>query len=302
MIVLFTDFGNSGPYVGQMKAVLAQHAPAEPVIDLLNDVPQFNVVAAAHLLSAYISGFPVDTIFLCVIDPTVGSDERRPVIVKVDGCYFVGPDNGLFDVTAARGEDVTWWDINWRPDYLSETFHGRDLFAPVAARLACGELPSMTERLSHVASIAVDDLNKVIYIDCYGNAITGFRAKELSISAKLLLNEEILNYARTFSSVPLGQAFWYENANGLVEIAVNQGHAADRLSLTLGDSVTILLEHNSASKTFISFHLKITCKDYGRTRNANIKFEPAGSRNKFQNILDLFAVHCRFEWRLGDGD
>lgn len=240
MIVLFTDFGDSGPYVGQMKAALAQRAPATPVIDLLNDVPRFDVAAAAHLLAAYVSSFPIGSIFLSVVDPTVGSAERKPVIVKVNGRYFVGPDNGLFDVVAARGTDVQWWEINWRPDHLSKTFHGRDLFAPVAAQLARGNFPSATELLSHVASINTDDVNKIIYIDHYGNAITGIRAENLDVSASLLLGEMALTHAQIFSDVPLGQAFWYENANGLVEIAVNQGHAAEMLALNLGDSVTIV--------------------------------------------------------------
>jgi S-adenosylmethionine hydrolase len=240
MIILFTDFGDSGPYVGQMKAVLAQYAPAVPVIDLLNDAPQFDVTASAHLLAAYADSFPADSIFLGVVDPTVGSEQRRPVIVKVDGRYFVGPDNGLFNVVAARGSDAQWWEISWRPDHLSASFHGRDLFAPVAAQLACGEMPSVTAIASHIPSSAADDLYRIVYIDHYGNAITGIRAKMLEVSASLLVAETLLTHARTFADVPLGQAMWYENANGLVEIAVNQGHAEDLLRLKLGDSVTIV--------------------------------------------------------------
>jgi len=223
-----------------MKAVLAQHAPAVPVVDLLTDTPQFNAVAAAHLLAAYVSSFPVGSVFLGVVDPTVGSAERRPVIVKVDGRYFVGPDNGLFDVVAARGSDAQWWEITWRPDDLSSTFHGRDLFAPVVAQLAQGELPASEVITSHASAIDTDDLNKIIYIDHYGNAITGIRARKLGVGTNLLLGEMALAYAKTFSDVPCGQAFWYENANGLVEIAVNQGHAAEVLALNVGDSVTVI--------------------------------------------------------------
>jgi hypothetical protein len=240
MIVLFTDFGDCGPYVGQMKAVLAQHAPAVPVIDLLNDAPQFDISASAHLLAAYADSFPADSIFLGVVDPTVGSAERRPVIVRVDGRYFVGPDNGLFEVVAARGNEVQWWEISWRPEHLSASFHGRDLFAPVAAQLARSEMPEVLAIPSHPPSIATDDLRRVVYIDRYGNAITGIRAKSLAASAGLLVAETLLTHARTFADVPLAQAFWYENANGLVEIAVNQGHAAEQLGIKLGDSVTIV--------------------------------------------------------------
>jgi S-adenosylmethionine hydrolase len=242
MIVLFTDFGDGGPYVGQMKAVLAQYAPAVPVIDLLNEAPRFDVIASAHLLAAYANSFPTDSVFLGVIDPTVGSAERRPVIVKVDGRFFVGPGNGLFDVVAARGNDVQCWEITWRPEHLSHSFHGRDLFAPVAARLARGELPPGTPLASHASRIDTDDLHKIIYIDHYGNAVTGLRAEKLDSHAQLLLGKTILTYARTFSDVAIGQAVWYENANGLVEIAVNQGHAATQLALKVGDSFTIAAE------------------------------------------------------------
>lgn len=242
MIVLFTDFGDGGPYVGQMKAVLAQHAPAVAVIDLLNDAPAFDVTASAHLLAAYMGSFPVGTIFLAIIDPTVGSAERKPVIAKVDGRYFVGPGNGLFDVVAARGSEVQWWEIDWRPESLSHSFHGRDLFAPVAARLAMGEFPQVRLLPFPRPSVDTGDLCRIIYIDHYGNAITGLRAGKLDRRSGLRLGETLLRYARTFSSVPHGQAFWYENANGLVEIAANQGHAARLLSLGLGDTITIVPE------------------------------------------------------------
>ncbi|MBN4079557.1 SAM-dependent chlorinase/fluorinase [Beggiatoa alba] len=239
MIVLFTDFGEHGPYVGQMKAVLAQQAPAVPIIDLQHDVPCFDVIAAAHLLAAYQGAFPAGSIFLAVVDPGVGSPTCKPVVVKVDGRWFVGPDNGLFEVLAARGNDAQWREISWRPETLSHSFHGRDLFAPVAAGLARGELPAGNIITSHAASISTDDLNNIIYIDYFGNAITGLRAVNLKKAMTLRVGGDSLNHAQTFSEVALGQAFWYQNANGLVEISVNQGHAATLLKLRLGDSVTI---------------------------------------------------------------
>jgi S-adenosylmethionine hydrolase len=235
MLVLFTDFGLHGPYVGQMKAVLAQSAPTLPVIDLLHDAPTFDARASAHLLAAYAPSFPAGTVFLCVVDPGVGDAQRKPVMVHIDGCWFVGPDNGLFDVVAGRGQVVQWWEISWRPDVLSPSFHGRDLFAPVAARLARGESPpgvKMPARKTDAEDYAV-----VLYIDHFGNAITGLRATHLGAKTKLKVGDHTLARARTFSAVALGQAFWYENANGLAEIAVNQGHAAQALGITIGDAV-----------------------------------------------------------------
>ena len=133
MIALYTDFGWSGPYLGQVKAALIRDAPAIPVVDLMADVPAFNPKAAAYLLAALIPEFPVGTVFLCVIDPGVGTYARSPVILNIDGRWFVGPDNGLFDLIVRRGRNVRKRIVTWRPLRLSNTFHGRDLFAPVAA-------------------------------------------------------------------------------------------------------------------------------------------------------------------------
>jgi S-adenosylmethionine hydrolase len=239
MIVLFTDFGHGDPYVGQMQAVLYREAPGVPVVSLLNDAPVFDPLAAAYLLAAYVEEFPQGTIFLCVVDPGVGSAQRRPVMVNMDGCWFVGPDNGLFEVAAHRSGDVTWWDIQWRPEHLSHSFHGRDLFAPVAARLARGEMPRATELDDRPVFSGPDDYPYVIYCDHFGNAMTGLRASLISEEAVLYCKGHELQRQRTFSDVPVGKAFWYENANGLVEMAVNQGSAVAELGLVPGDEVKI---------------------------------------------------------------
>ena len=140
MIVLFTDFGLEGPYIGQMQAVLCRETPRIPVVNLCADVPCHEPRAAAYLLAAYAVEFPEGSVFLGVVDPGVGG-ERAAVVVRADGRWYVGPDNGLFNVVAMRAGAVEWWDITWRPARLSASFHGRDLFAPVAARIARGEPP-----------------------------------------------------------------------------------------------------------------------------------------------------------------
>ncbi|WJW75021.1 SAM-dependent chlorinase/fluorinase [Thiohalobacter sp. IOR34] len=238
MIVLATDFGLEGPYTGQMKAVLSREAPGIPVIDLFADLPAFEIQAAAYLLAAYVGEFPSESVFLCVVDPGVGSG-RRPVVARADGRWYVGPDNGLFNVVAARAEQLEWWDIEWRPARLSASFHGRDLFAPVAARLACGE--PVPGRPSAAASRTIPgwpaELAKVVYIDHYGNIMTGIRAASVRGDSELEAAGRQIRRARTFSDLPPGGLFWYENANGLVEIAVNQGRAADILQLAVGDRV-----------------------------------------------------------------
>ena len=131
MIVLVTDFGLAGPYTGQVKAVLTQAAPGVPVIDLFADAPAGNAKASAYLLAAYAAWFPAGTVFLSVVDPGVGS-ERAPVVVEADGRWYVGPGNGLFELVRRRAAVSRCWEITWRPATLSNSFHGRDLFAPVA--------------------------------------------------------------------------------------------------------------------------------------------------------------------------
>ena len=244
MIVLFTDFGVNGPYVGQMKAVLYRHAPGVPVVDLFADAPTFDPQLSAYLLAAYVDEFPEDSVFLCVVDPGVGNAARRPVVVKVDGRWFVGPDNGLFNVICARAkntEATRWWQITWQPPVLSNSFHGRDLFAPVAARLVLAQMPPCEALDSQQCLPAAwpQELLKIVYIDAFGNAMTGLRARTLSKEAKILIKGHTLAWAKTFFEVPLQSGFWYENANGLVEIAVNQGSAARRYELSQGDEIAI---------------------------------------------------------------
>lgn len=240
MIVLFTDFGLEGPYAGQMKAVLFRKAPNVPVVDLFADVPPFDAEAAGYLLAAYVEEFDPGSVFLCVVDPGVGGG-RRAALLKADGRWFVGPDNGLFNTVAARAAQVRWWDIVWRPARLSSSFHGRDLFAPVAAGLALGELPPVEEQ-APAARVPEDwphDLARVVYVDRYGNVMTGLRAAIVPAGAVLEVRGHRVARASTFSDVPVGEGFWYANANGLAEIAVNQGRAAEWYGVRCGDLVVV---------------------------------------------------------------
>jgi S-adenosyl-L-methionine hydrolase (adenosine-forming) len=241
VIVLFTDFGLKGPYTGQVKAVLYQTAPGVPVIDLFSDAPAGRPKPAAYLLAAYAAWFPPGTVLLAVIDPGVGS-ARAPVIVEAGGRWYVGPDNGLFELVTRRAATSRTWEILWRPDALSASFHGRDLFAPVAGRLARGEPPSEIAQTAEIGRHAdwPDDLPEIAYIDCYGNAMTALRAARLSKDAGLAVCGRTLRRTRTFSDVAPGEAFWYENSNGLAEIAVNAGRAANALELAVGDPVAII--------------------------------------------------------------
>jgi S-adenosylmethionine hydrolase len=236
MIVLFTDYGLDGPYTGQVQGVLHRQAPGVPVVSLFADLVPFDIEAAAYLLPAYASGFEPGTVFLCVVDPGVGS-ARPGVVLQADGRWFVGPNEGLFALLARRANQLGCWQLP-EPAGASMSFHGRDVFAPVAARLARG---------GSVPGAAVtpgcllqpdwpDEWWRVAYIDRYGNAITGLRAAALDGDAVLVLNGHRLKRARIFSSMTGGQAYWYENANGLVEFAVNRGRADKALGIVVGSS------------------------------------------------------------------
>src|SRR5438270_12953739 len=141
IIVLFTDFGLEGPYIGQVKTVLHQIASGVPVIDLFADLPAAKPQPAAYLLAAYGGWFPPDTIILAVVDPGVGG-ERAAVVVEADSRWYVGPDNGLFELVTRRADWLRSWEIPAPAEVISASFHGRDLFAPVAGRLARGDPPA----------------------------------------------------------------------------------------------------------------------------------------------------------------
>ncbi len=244
MILLFTDFGLAGPYHGQMKAVLAGDAPGVPVIDLIADAPRHDPRAAAYLLAALASPsappYPPATVFLCVVDPGVGGT-RAALAMQADACWYVGPDNGLLEIVRRRAAAARMWEITWRPARLSASFHGRDLFAPVAAMLARGRPPpgEILAAAPPAGGDWPDDLAEVVYLDRFGNAMTGLRAAGLAEDARLRAAGRTLDRARTFSDVPTGTGFWYENANGLAEIAVNGGRADAVLGLAVGTPVEV---------------------------------------------------------------
>jgi S-adenosylmethionine hydrolase len=186
-------------------------------------------------LAALAGRIPAGSVTLAVVDPGVGGP-REPVAVAADGRWYVGPDNGLISVAAARAAKVEVFSIGWRPDDLSASFHGRDLFAPVVGMIASGGRKAA--KLKRKAQLAVkfgaEDLAEVIYVDHYGNLVSGLRAGAVPRERALVVNGRQIPYARAFSQVAAGEVFWYENSLGLVEIAANSASAQQKLGLTLG--------------------------------------------------------------------
>ncbi|HXV11216.1 MAG TPA: SAM-dependent chlorinase/fluorinase [Burkholderiales bacterium] len=236
-IFLFTDFGSSDIYAGQVRAALLQYAPRQSVIDLLHDAAAFNVRAAAHLLAALFNRLPPGSVALAVVDPGVGGP-REPLAVQADGRWLVGPDNGLLSVAASRARKFKPYAIGWRPKELARSFHGRDLFAPVAAMLARGVRKAARLRSKEFAlNFGMSDVSEVIYVDHYGNVITGLRAGSLAPKRILRAGGREIPHARVFSEAPQAGLFWYENSIGLVEIAANSASAQRVLGIAVGDPI-----------------------------------------------------------------
>jgi len=236
MILLYTDFGFEDPYIGQMHRVFVQYDANIPVVDLFHNAPAFNVKASSYLLPAYCP--PVKgSVYCCIVDPGVGG-ERAAVVVEIEGCRYVGPDNGLFEILQRR-YSASVQEITWRPEALSSSFHGRDLFAPIAARLVEGKpIEALPGQLSHFPDWP-DELDEIVYIDHFGNVLCGRQGKTVSNDLTVVIAGRRIGFANTFSDLAVGEPFWYRNANGLIEIAVNQGNAAELLGITVGDPVVV---------------------------------------------------------------
>jgi S-adenosyl-L-methionine hydrolase (adenosine-forming) len=176
-------------------------------------------------------------VFLAVVDPGVGG-RRHAIVCDIAGRRYVGPDNGLLSILWQRTRRRRCRRIAWRPERLSASFHGRDLFAPVAAALATHRVPRgwLASKARPDVLLPADDLARVIYIDHYGNAVTGLRFT--TAKATLRVGRRVLRYAHTFEDARA--PFWYANSMGLVEIAAPRSSAARRLDLKVGSAVKLI--------------------------------------------------------------
>lgn len=238
MILLFTDFGPASGYMGEMELVLRRAAPETATVALAADAPAFRPDLAAYLLASRLPLARPGDVIVAVVDPGVGGP-RAPLALLADGVWLVGPDNGLLEIVARRATSLQSWRIAWRPARLSASFHGRDLFAPTAARLARGDRDGLEPASRSDHADWPDDLPAIIQVDSYGNAVTGLRAAGMDGLSLRLGDGRKIEPARTFGDVGPGQAFWYENSSGLAEIACNGAPAAARLGLAPGDPVTL---------------------------------------------------------------
>lgn len=254
-IALLTDFGHEDAYVGIMKAVILSRCPGASLIDLTHGIPPQEVVAGALQLAAAVPFCPRETIFVAVVDPGVGS-ARRPICLRSGFHSFVGPDNGLLWPAACAAGTPEAFHLDqphhWLPQPGS-TFHGRDIFAPIAALLAQGYDPADLgtpipdpERLEFPRSAATPDgiLGEVIYIDHFGNAVTNLRPADLGepeagSMSFTFESQSLPGPATHYGAVPSSEPVVLLSSFGSYEIAVRDGSAAAVLGLKRGTPVFV---------------------------------------------------------------
>jgi hypothetical protein len=245
IITLLTDYGISDAYVAEVKGVLLSQCPTATLVDVTHSIAPGDVASASYILSRMWTRFPAGTVHFAVVDPGVGTP-RGAIAIKTKDQFFVGPDNGLFG-NILRGNEVEAVQLT-TPEDASPTFHGRDLFAPAAAALACGKpLASLGERYSaiprrlsgtvpHYEGKVV--IGEVVYVDHYGNLITNLTPDLVPSYAQLEAESLVIGPVRTtFGDVTSGHLLAYIGSGGTVEIAVRDGSAARRLGLGVGGRV-----------------------------------------------------------------
>ncbi|MEZ4267254.1 MAG: SAM-dependent chlorinase/fluorinase [Myxococcota bacterium] len=266
-MTLTTDFGFRDGYVGAMRGILAAATgPSGPLrcVDIAHGIAPQDVRGGAVALRRAAPHFPPGTVHLAVVDPGVGTD-RAPLALLAGGHAFVGPDNGLFDwVTGALGGADGAWRIEahpWLPASPAPTFHGRDIFAPTAAALATGRLlpsavgPPVTPlALALPAVRALDDgrlIGEVVSIDHFGNLVTNIGRSDLTHLAppaawRVEIAGRPVPVADAYGHAPPGHLVALIGSDGWLEIAVRDGHAAERLELDLGARVTVRFDEPPA--------------------------------------------------------
>jgi S-adenosylmethionine hydrolase len=249
IVTLTSDFGLSDSYAAAMKAVLIRDCPLVRLIDITHNVPPRDILCGSITLERAIDGLLPETVHLAVVDPGVGTD-RRLIIARVRGQYIVAPDNGLI-TWSWRVHGGEWArEITWRPRTSSATFHGRDVLAPIAARVARGDDLTGFSReiddpilLEDLAPANDDDTRgRVIHIDHFGNATTNIRQNALkkAPAASVKVNRRTIGkLKRTYWDVAPGKPLALIGSSGLLEIAVRDGSARDDLKLQVGDEVAI---------------------------------------------------------------
>ncbi len=255
IITLTTDFGTRDPFVGIMKGVILGLAPEARIVDLTHAVPAQAVVAGAHVLRSALPWFPPGTIHVAVVDPGVGTRRRALVVETRDAC-LVGPDNGLLSLAVPERSIRRIVDVSRSRRRLvpvSRTFHGRDVFAPIAAALATGARPSELGRevdaMKRLRSPQARRrggtlLGEVLWVDGFGNLTTNVTSTDLAAAfgrrrLSIRIGDHVVPLRSSYAAVPSGKALALVNSSNLLEIAVNHGSAAAALGLGPGAPIRV---------------------------------------------------------------
>ena len=256
LVTLLSDFGLSDVYVGVMKGVIAQINPMLRVVDLTHQILPQNIAAARFSLMNAYPYFPEGTVHVAVVDPGVGS-HRKAIAIQLDSGFLVGPDNGLFSGVLSHSRVIAVVELTnakyWQTSTPSQTFHGRDIFAPIGAHLASGvpleELGKTIEpaTLAQLELPAIHTTPAVItgciqYVDHFGNLITNIPATVVQGKTwSVAVGEELILGCQTYSDCQLGEVVALIGSHGWVEIAVNGGSAQSRLRLDWGATVKVMV-------------------------------------------------------------
>ena len=248
VVALLTDFGTRDGFVGVMKGVILSIAPNTPIIDLSHEVEPFNILEGALILKAHYSYFPEKTVFICVVDPGVGS-ERKAIIVKTPKYFFVGPDNGLFDLVLREEKEFRAYKIlneKYTLPKRNNTFHGRDVFAPVGAYLKRGVKPEeIGKEINYEFKLKFPEPcrgegfveGEILYFDRFGNAITNI---ECSNYTEGVFRNKKIRVVSHFLEGTKGEINAVCGSFGLMELFVPVDNAKERFNLKVGEKVKFL--------------------------------------------------------------
>lgn len=260
IITLTSDFGLLDPYVGIMKGVILGVAPDAQLVDLSHDIPPQDIDEAIYALKSASSFFPHGAVHLAVVDPGVGSD-RRALLVTTERASFVGPDNGIFTFALDEPGSQAWSldrPAYWLPE-ISRTFHGRDIFAPVAAHRACGVSPEqlgtrikdpVRRPLLTAGRLGNSEIRgHVIHVDRFGNLISNIPVSWLgdAIWACQVGGKRVTGPSQTYASAAAGELLFLISSNGTAEIAVREGNASQRLGVHAGAQLRLRICQRSDS-------------------------------------------------------
>ena len=261
IITLITDFGNRDPYVAMMKGVILSISPHVSIVDISHAVPPHDIDEAGLILKRSYSFFPENTIHVIVVDPGVGSD-RAIIAVKTDHYIFLAPDNGVLQPVLSEYPEADIFQVTNEKYFLQEvsnTFHGRDIFAPVAAHLANGvELSDIGDPFSDFVARSIpkpvkteDGVTGVVTgFDHFGNVLTNIHSELLPENLKYIIqlqSNNINSIHKSYSDVPDGEVLGLIGSSGVLEISINRGNARDQLTVSKGDPVVVKLKSDGES-------------------------------------------------------